>query len=84
MYVASQSSSQIVLFIAAVCWRDEREECKMSGLICAAAATSAAYAARRLTGTTWEREDTIMRYLTEIYLWTDMLVLSNFSSAQVM
>jgi hypothetical protein len=67
MYVASQSSSQIVLLIAAVCRRDEREECKLSGLFRAAAASSATYAARRLARTTWVREDTIMRYLTEIY-----------------
>jgi hypothetical protein len=80
MYVASESYSQIVLLIAPMCRGYEWEECKLPGLFRAAAATSTAYAASRLTRTAWEREDKIMQHLIEIHLWLDTVLLS-FSSA---
>jgi hypothetical protein len=72
MYVARECCSQIVLLTAAVCRGYEWEEYKLAGLFRAAAATSTAYAAGRLTRTAWEREDRIMYYLIEIYLWLDI------------
>jgi hypothetical protein len=82
MYIASESCSQIVLLIAAMCRGYEWEECKLSGLFRAAAATSTAYAASRLTRTAWEREDTIMKHLIEIHLWLDVLVLHRLCNVE--
>lgn len=72
MYVARESCSQIVLLCAAMCRRYEWEECKLSGLFGAAAATSTAYATSRFTRTTWERRI----WLKFICDWTWFLFLS--------